>query len=180
VFAGRHIAEKRVALIPDVIAAARRRLPDLRCVIYGDGPEREKVRQRVSALDLEQVVRLPGKVSEQEVKAGIARASCLLLPSLREGFGLVVVEAFAAGTPAVLVEGPDNAAAELVATGVNGFLAPSPTPEAIAEALLAAITADEPLRRSTREWYRAHAGELSITSSLEIVEGAYERLSTRS
>jgi glycosyltransferase involved in cell wall biosynthesis len=180
VFAGRHIAEKRVALIPDVIAVARRELPELRCVIYGDGPEREKVRERVSTLGLEQIVHLPGKVPEEEVGVGIAGASCLLLPSVREGFGLVVVEAVAAGTPAVVVEGPDNAAAELVTPGINGFLARAASPEAIAEALVAAIKAGEPLRRSTREWYRARADELSIASSLEIVESAYERLSARS
>jgi glycosyltransferase involved in cell wall biosynthesis len=180
VFAGRHIAEKRVAVIPDVIAAARRELPDIRCVVYGDGPERDNVQERVAALGLERVVELPGKVPEQGVAAGIARASCLLLPSLREGFGLVVVEAVAAGTPAVLVEGPDNAAAELVAPGVNGFLAGSPSADAIADAVVTAIRAGESLRRSTREWYAAHAKELSIDSSLAAVESAYERLSARS
>jgi len=41
----------------------------------------------------------------------------------------VVIEAAAHGTPAVVVAGPDNAAAELVSEGENGFVAPSASPE---------------------------------------------------
>ena len=48
----------------------------------------------------------------------------LVNPSAREGFGLVVAEAAADGTPSVVVAGEDNAAAELVIDGVNGFVAP--------------------------------------------------------
>ena len=54
---------------------------------------------------------------------------CLVLPSRREGYGLVVVEAAALGTPSVVVRGPDNAATELVEDGKNGFVAPSADPE---------------------------------------------------
>ena len=56
------------------------------------------------------------------------RALCLLLPSRREGYGLVVVEASARGTPSVVVAGEDNAAVELVEEGVNGFVAPRADP----------------------------------------------------
>ena len=48
---------------------------------------------------------------------------CLVLPSRREGYGLVVIEAAAHGTPSVVVADPDNAAVELVTEGVNGFIA---------------------------------------------------------
>ena len=54
----------------------------------------------------------------------MARATCLLLPSTREGYGMVVIEAAAKGVPSVLVAAPDNASTEHITDGVNGFVAP--------------------------------------------------------
>jgi glycosyltransferase involved in cell wall biosynthesis len=173
VFAGRHIPEKRVPLVPDAIARARRELPELRCVIYGDGPELPLVRERIDALGLDGAIELPGRVGGEQVLETIAAAACLLLPSAREGYGLVVVEATARGTPAVVVAGPDNAAVELIDPGVNGFIAGSADPDAIAALLLEVVRGGEALRRSTLDWYRSHAGELSIEGSLAAVESAY-------
>ncbi len=61
---------------------------------------------------------------------------CLLLTSSREGYGLVVVEAAERGTPSIVVAGEDNAATELIVEGVNGTIAPSADPQAIAEAII--------------------------------------------
>ena len=180
VFAGRHIPEKRVALIPEAIAKAREKSPSLRCLVFGDGPERERVVQRVSELGLGDVVDLPGAVPPDEVRQAIAGAACLLLPSSREGYGLVVVEAVARATPAVAVVGPDNAATELIEPGVNGFVAAAADAGEIAAKLLEVIRRGAELRRSTLQWYRAHEAELSIESSLAAVEDAYDSLSTRS
>ena len=56
---------------------------------------------------------------------GFMKASnVFVLPSEREGFGMVVVEANACGLPVVVVEGSMNAAADLVQEGVNGFITP--------------------------------------------------------
>jgi glycosyltransferase involved in cell wall biosynthesis len=180
VFAGRHIREKRVALVPDTIAFARKELPELRCVIFGNGPEHDRVVERCRELELGDVIELPGSVPGDEVRRTIARAACLLLPSAREGYGLVVVEALANGTPAVLVDGSDNAATELIEPGVNGYVVASSDPSAISGDLVTAIKRGSALRRSTLEWYRDHAGELSIESSLEEVEAVYRSFSARS
>ena len=128
VFAGRHIPEKHVLDIPPAIAAARRHIPDLRCAILGEGPETEAVRSLARSLGLEDAVEVPGRVASGEVESAIASASCLLNPSEREGYGLVVVEAAALGTPTVVVAGPENAATELIEPGVNGFVAGSRVP----------------------------------------------------
>jgi glycosyltransferase involved in cell wall biosynthesis len=141
--------------------------------MFGDGPELEAVRTRVSELGLDGTVELPGRAPAEQVRAGLAAAACMLLPSAREGYGLVVVEAVALGTPAVVVDSPDNAATELIEPGVNGFIAASADPEQVAARLLEAIDAGLPLRRSTLRWYREHERELSIESSLTAVEEAY-------
>jgi glycosyltransferase involved in cell wall biosynthesis len=84
-----------------------------------------------------------------------------------------VVEACAAGTPAVVVADPDNAATELIEEGVNGFVAASDSPEDLAAAIVRVREGGAALRASTAEWYRANARRLSLEDSLERVAEAY-------
>ncbi|MEO8968186.1 MAG: glycosyltransferase [Solirubrobacteraceae bacterium] len=175
VFAGRHIPEKRVPTIVPAIARLRTEIPGLRGLILGDGPERGEVNRRVRELGLEPVIDVPGFVSTEAVQAAIGRALCLILPSRREGYGLVVVEAAAAGTPSVVVAAPDNAAVELIVEGDNGFIAASDAPEDLARAVLAVAAGGRELRESTAEWFARHAERMSLGRSLEIVLGVYGR-----
>jgi glycosyltransferase involved in cell wall biosynthesis len=174
VFAGRHIPEKRVPALVPAIASARSRAPELRAEIYGDGPERERVVALVRDLELGEIVSVPGFVEPSAVEAAIARALCLVLPSRREGYGLVVVEALARGTPVVVVADPDSAATELVAEGVNGFIAPSASPADLASSILRVRDAGPALRASTAAWFAEHADELALATSLERVLRVYE------
>jgi glycosyltransferase involved in cell wall biosynthesis len=176
VAAGRHIPEKCVPAIPPAIAIAREEVPALHCEIFGDGPETRVTSARVRELGLGEAVAMRGRVQSEEVMRSIAKASCLLHPSLREGYGLVIVEAASVGTPSIVVRGPENAASELVQEGVNGFIAESPQPEVLAKALIKVIEGGEALRASTLDWYERRRDELSIESSLAVVEGSYSEL----
>jgi glycosyltransferase involved in cell wall biosynthesis len=167
VFAGRHIPEKRAPAVVAAVAA----VPGVRGVVFGDGPERGKVLAEIERLGAP--VTAPGFVAPEEVEQTLATALCMLLPSSREGYGMIVVESAAAGVPSVVVAAPDNAAVELVEEGVNGFVAPSASPEDLAAAIEKVRAAGEPLRRSTAEWFRANARRLSIESSLDVVAAAY-------
>ena len=171
--AGRHIPEKRVPEIPAAVAAARQHVPDLRCVILGDGPDFEATRERITELELTEVVELPGKVPHEELMRRIASASCLLHPSEREGYGLVVVEAASVGTPAIVVEGPENAGTELIENGVNGFAVRSASSAVLGEAIVRAVGGSSDLRATTLDWYERHRAELSIETSLSEVEASY-------
>jgi glycosyltransferase involved in cell wall biosynthesis len=180
VFAGRLIPEKRaIALVP-ALRQARRQLPELRLEIYGDGPERESVLQLIAAEGLEEWLAAPGFVDRDRLDGALRRALCLMLPSRREGYGLVVVEAAARGVPSVVVREPDNAAAELVEDGVNGFAAPSADPEALAHAIVRIHTSGAALRASTAAWFSRNEARLSLSSSLERVLEAYAEPRARS
>jgi glycosyltransferase involved in cell wall biosynthesis len=169
VFAGRHIPEKRVpALIPALAL-----LPGVRAEIYGDGPERSRVLALIASLGLSDRVSAPGFVDHARVDAALRSAMCMVLPSRREGYGLVVVEACAAGTPAVVVADPDNAAVELIEEAANGFVARSASPEDLAAAIRRVREAGPALRASTAAWYAANARRLSLAESLERVAAAY-------
>ena len=82
------------------------------------------------------------------------------------------------GTPSVVVDAPDNAAVELVEDGVNGFVAPSASPEELAEAIVRAHRAGQPLREATASWFSRNADTLSLESSLRIVLDHYGRRSS--
>ena len=175
VFAGRFIPEKRVEALVRAVALARRSRPELGAVLYGDGPERNRVRQVVDACGLRKSVLLPGFVEDEEVQAGMASALCLGLCSSREGYGLVIVEAASYGTPAVVAAAADNAAVELIEEGINGFVAASASPDDLAQAILAVSEAGEALRESTARWFAEHASGLSLDESLAMVLRAYQR-----
>src|SRR5262249_18360151 len=151
VFAGRHVLEKRVTAIPEALASARKVIPGLRAEIYGDGPERPKLLRRIRELGLEDIVTAPGIVPAEQVAEALASSPCLVLPSRREGYGLVIVEAAAKATPSLLVAGPDNAATELVEDGINGLVAENAEPETIAAAIIRIHEAGDALRAATAE-----------------------------
>jgi glycosyltransferase involved in cell wall biosynthesis len=175
VYVGRHIREKRVAAIPAAVALARDRIPALRATIFGDGPERSRVIAEVQRLGLQDVVTCPGFVPWEDVDAAIRRSMCLLLPSQREGYGLVIVEASARGTPSIVVRDPDNAATELVDSGKNGLVVDSAEPEVLASAIVAVHAADG-LADSTRTWFRNNAHRLTIDASIAQVERVYAEI----
>jgi glycosyltransferase involved in cell wall biosynthesis len=175
VFAGRHIAEKRVPSIPAIIAAASEHVPGLRAQVFGDGPQRPDLLREIERLGLGGVVEAPGFVDGEVVNEALRRATCLLLPSSREGYGLVVIEAASAGTPSVVVEGEDNAAVELIAAGVNGHIAASPAPADVAAAIAAVHEQGEELRRRTSAWFAQAAPTLTAAASARTVLEIYAR-----
>jgi glycosyltransferase involved in cell wall biosynthesis len=176
IFAGRHIPEKRVKAIVPAVALARERLSELRAVIFGDGPDRDAVLRQIREHGLNGAVDAPGFAAAEEVEEALRRALCLLFPSAREGYGIVVVEAAALGTPVVVVEGPDNAAAELVDDGANGVVARSAEPQELAEAILRIHAAGPELRDSTSEWVRRNRRRLSLEGSIDTIVAVYARL----
>jgi glycosyltransferase involved in cell wall biosynthesis len=174
-FAGRLIPEKRVTLAVAAIALAAERVDGLRGEILGDGPDRAALDAAIDEHGLGEIVSAPGFVDSDTVAAQMRRALCMLLTSRREGYGLVVVEAAARGTPSVVVAGEDNAATELIVEGVNGTVADSPDPEAVADAIVRVHLGGLALRQSTARWFAENAERLSLESSLEVVLDSYAR-----
>ncbi|HEX8052471.1 MAG TPA: glycosyltransferase [Thermoleophilaceae bacterium] len=173
VFAGRHIPEKGVTTLVPALAALRERVPGVGLEIYGDGPQREEVLAQIAAAGDDPAVSAPGFVDQPVLEEAMSTALCLVLPSRREGYGLVVVEASARGVPVVVAAAPDNAATELVDDGENGFVAASAEPEDLADAIGRVNDAGPELRARTAEWFARNARRLSIESSLATVARRY-------
>ena len=179
-FAGRQIPEKQAAAIVPAVAEARKRLPDLRAVIFGDGPERPRILQAIADHGLEGVVDAPGFVPHEQVESAMARALAMVFPSRREGYGLVVVEASHRGLPTIVVRDPDNAAVELVDDGENGFVAASAGPGDLADAIVRVHEAGQPLRERTAGWFDTNAERISLQRSLDRLADLYAGESVRS
>jgi glycosyltransferase involved in cell wall biosynthesis len=179
VFAGRHIPEKRVPALVPALALARKRIPALRGEVLGDGPERGEVLRLRSEHGLDGALDVPGFVPAERVEEALSRALCMVLPSRREGYGMVVVEAAALGTPSVVVAAPDNAATDLVSEGQNGYVAASAEPADLAAAIERVHTEGHALRERTAAWFGANAERLSLAASLRRVLDSYADSSAR-
>ncbi len=172
-FAGRLIPDKQPTLAVAAIALAAPRITGLRGEFLGDGPERSALEQAIAEHGLQKTVLAPGFVDAEVVESEMRSALCMLLPSRREGYGMVVVEAAARGTPSIVVAGEDNAATELIAEGINGTIAPRPDAQAVADAIVRVHDGGIRLRESTVSWFAENAEWLSLEHSLQIVLESY-------
>jgi glycosyltransferase involved in cell wall biosynthesis len=172
-FAARLIPEKQVTLAVAAMAIAARGIEGLLGEFLGEGPERAALDAAIVAHGLQQTVTARGFTDAEAVDAEMRRAMCMLVTSRREGYGLVVVEAAARGTPSVVLAGEDNAATELIEEGVNGTIVQSPDPQALADAILRVHEAGVALRESTARWFAENAAWLSLESSLRRVLDSY-------
>ena len=90
-----------VYLLKDVI-------PDIKLILIGEGPERNKLKVQISKLKIEHNINFFSKVSEEEKIDLLTKSHIHVLPSAVEGFGLVTIEALAVGTPVVNADIPIN------------------------------------------------------------------------
>ncbi len=100
-FVGRFYRRKRVDVLLRAAGMLRERIPELEVRIVGNGPCAERWHEMARKLRLEKTVRWLGDVSRGELVREYREADVFCLPSVQEGFGIVLLEAMAAGIPIV-------------------------------------------------------------------------------
>lgn len=132
IFIGRLVAYKGL----DILLRALERVPDLRLDVVGVGPEGPRLRTLAQALAITDRVRWYGEYPDEDLPRRMADADFLVLPSVtvEEMFGLVVLEAMAAGRPVITTAVP-SAVREVNAPGVTGLEVPLRDVAALAQAL---------------------------------------------
>jgi glycosyltransferase involved in cell wall biosynthesis len=118
--------------------------------IFGDGEDRPAIEVEIARLNLQHRVTLHGTVTA--VGAALATLDVLVLPSESEGFGLVLIEAMAAGVPVVATDVPGIR--DVITDGVNGVLAPTHDVSVLAGAI-GHVLDDDQLRAKIIEGGRA-------------------------
>jgi glycosyltransferase involved in cell wall biosynthesis len=119
-FIGRLIITKNLEIVIRSFEKISGVIPDAKLVILGDGPMRENWEALASNLKLNRIIEFKGYVSEEEKLTYLSTCSCLVFPSLHEGFGLVILEAFSMSKPALVSDVPPFD--EIIDNEINGFL----------------------------------------------------------
>lgn len=138
----RFYPRKRLNVLLQAAALLRDRLPQLEIRVVGRGPEYQRLRKLASELRVEPILRWLGDVDPDTLAAEYNRSNIFCLPSVQEGFGIVFLEAMAAGKP--IVGARIAAIPEVVRSGI---LVQPEDPEALADAILL-LYRDPDLRES--------------------------------
>jgi glycosyltransferase involved in cell wall biosynthesis len=117
VFAGRLIRDKNVDLLLKAIRILKDETNDLTCLIIGNGPEKDKLCKLALELNLSKNVRFLNFLEYNTLISLMKSSKVFVLPSTREGFGIIALEANACGLPVVTVRHRRNAVTELVKKG---------------------------------------------------------------
>jgi glycosyltransferase involved in cell wall biosynthesis len=126
-FAGRFYRRKRVDVLLRAAAVLRGRIPRLSVQIAGDGPCAPMLHELSRDLKLDGTVEWLGDVSRSQLLAAYNRSDIFCLPSVQEGFGIVLLEAMAAGKPVVAAR-----AGAIPEVAPHGTLVEPDSPEALA------------------------------------------------
>jgi len=131
---GRFVEQKGQMILIHALADAVRDVADLHLTLVGDGEMRAELEAEISRLGLQAHVTLTGWLSEEGVRAELAAAHALVMPSFAEGLPMVVMEAMASGRPvlATYVAGTP----ELVVPEETGWLVPAGDVAGLANALI--------------------------------------------
>ncbi len=120
VFAGRLLSHKKA----DVFIKTVKEIPGIKALIIGQGPEQENLIKLTKELNLEDRVEISGFLEDEEFLQKIKSSKIFLSCSVREGFGIAVLEALSQGLPTIVIEHPDNASTFLIKNNYNGFTSP--------------------------------------------------------
>lgn len=139
-FLGRLDPVKRV---PDLVEATAKLGGLVHLHVFGDGPDRPAIERRIAGLGAGAYVTMHGGVARPQ--DALRRVGLLVLSSEAEGFGLVLIEAMAAGVPVVATD--VDGIRDVVDDGVTGTLVPPGSPDALAAAIRTLVESPDLRRR---------------------------------
>jgi glycosyltransferase involved in cell wall biosynthesis len=142
---------------------------DIRLVIAGDGPERDRLQAAAEQLGLGDRVEFTGRLDAAAVAGAMSNALAVVVPSRMEAFGIVALEAWRSGAPLVMTN--RGGASEFVRDGVDAILVDPEDPVALGGAL-SRVSADERFRVQLAAAGRTRVGEFTWVR----VARAYEEL----
>ncbi len=163
--------EKGNAYLIEAAAEVLRQEPETTFVLIGDGPLRDSLQQQAQELGIGEKVLFTGFVTD--VHAALAALDIVVLPSLREGFGLALVEAMAAGKPVVATKvGGMIELARHERSALMVYEADSP---ALAQAILRLIR-EPALAQQLAAQAKEDSARFSIEENVRALEALYGRM----
>ncbi len=135
-----------IKAIPDVI----KKYPNIKLIIIGDGPDKKNLEHLIKKLKIENHVELLGK--KKEIPKLLKSSNIFCLPSIREGFGLVNLEAMAIPLPIVATLA--GGIPEIVKNNKTGLLVPPENSEKITKALIELISSEKKRKSLAEEGFK--------------------------
>ncbi|HWE94457.1 MAG TPA: glycosyltransferase family 4 protein, partial [Tepidisphaeraceae bacterium] len=136
---GRLSEQKGQLVLIEAASVVARRQADFELVLIGDGPMRPDIEGAIAAHNLQGNVRLAGWMDSATIRRELLSSRALVMPSFAEGLPVVIMESLALGRPVLSTS--IAGIPELVKEGVNGWLVPAGSAEALAEGMLRALSA---------------------------------------
>jgi glycosyltransferase involved in cell wall biosynthesis len=170
IFVGRLIKEKNVALLIRAVGLLAEKGAKVKCLIIGDGPEREPLQRLAQGLGLEGSIHFKGHIEDDVDVISLMKSSrVFVLPSLREGFGRVALEANGCGLPLITVRHPQNATCDLIEEGKNGLTCEISERDMV-EKILAVLSSGNPWKENCQQFARKYDWDAIVN----LIEEAYK------
>lgn len=171
---GRVQYEKGFQVLATAMSSVRGRVDGVRCTIAGRGSYLPELQMQVDVEGVADIVELPGFVRDEALRSIVARAGCVVIPSLYEPFGVVALEALAAGAPLIVAR--TGGLAELIADTDAGLSFEPGNPDDLAHCIELVLT-DPLLARQLTDAARQlvvqrYAWETIAASTVEVYESA--------
>lgn len=171
-FAGRLIPDKNTDLILSAFDRVTDR--DITLGLIGDGPEFKRLQRRAETMDSSDRIEFLGFLDTYEdVISHMRAADIFLSPSIREGFGITLLEAMAAGCTVIAADAPRSAATEIVEGG--GFLV-DPTEDAISAVLRRVLCGEQP-QQDPRTIAKRYDWDIIANQAIEAYRNALKGVS---
>lgn len=173
-YVGRLKKYKSVDQLIRAFAVIRPSIPDAELLIVGKGDHEPALRALADELRVGESIKFIGFITEEEKLHLLGRSWVCVNPSIKEGWGIVNIEASACGTPSVAADSPGLR--DSVKDGVTGLLYPYGNIAALADTLKRLLT-DEPLRAMLGKNGIAFARSFDWEATTDAVEGVLEETS---
>ena len=171
----RLVPHKRLEHAVDAVVALAPRHPGLRLRVIGSGWWEPSLREYVAEHGASDLVELCGRVDAEERDVILASSVAMLLPSVREGWGLAVIEAALQGTPTVAY-GSAGGVTESIRDGVTGLLVDTPDDLVHAAGMLLDESAmRERLSVACRDWALSFDWARTADDVERLLEGRFRR-----
>ena len=172
---GHLIPSKRTEITIRAFARLKAKYPKLTLKIVGTGHLRQSLEELCRQLEVEDAVTFTGQLPNRDVAAAMQKASYFVMASKPEGFGIVYLEAMAAGC--VTVGTQDQGIADVITHGENGFLVPADDVDAVA-AVIERCMADPEKRNEIAENAKVLAAGMTWAENAEKYMALFRKLLT--
>jgi glycosyltransferase involved in cell wall biosynthesis len=172
-FVGRISEEKGLVYLINTIPYLKRKIPEIKLLIVGSGPEENKMRAKIKELGIEENVEMVGWVGKKDILDFYRKSGLVAIPSVwTETFGIVAVEAMSQGKPIIVSK--SGGLKEIVEEGVNGYSVDIKNPKELTSRIIEIMGDPKKLKRFSEMSFKLSDKYLDKKKHLNKMEQIYK------